>query len=268
MQLLESYREKECLWNHAHYDYRNQTTRNGAFNNMLYETNAGTVEEVKRRIKIIRDTYNIERNKMKKSRLSGPGPNGYYNTKIPWYSTADEFLSKCYPTRNSTNNASGTYCKIEPSSPQSDRTASPESREHDSSDPLWQYADVLENRSHSSNICRKRSAELTRASVPASTKKAIRLSTQLPPNGNGWGAERNAHIEEPNSTIELIQSTRDSIASSLTQPIQDEFLYFGLNLAAQLGELPKLRALLLQEKIQALVSQERIEFEISQHNDG
>lgn len=226
---------------------------------------------------------------MKKSRLSGPGPNGYYNTKIPWYSTADEFLSKCYPTRNSTvslnrlsskifrnitahnslqNNASGTYCKIEPSSPQSDRTASPESREHDSSDPLWQYADVLENRSHSSNICRKRSAELTRASVPASTKKAIRLSTQLPPNGNGWGAERNAHIEEPNSTIELIQSTRDSIASSLTQPIQDEFLYFGLNLAAQLGELPKLRALLLQEKIQALVSQERIEFEISQHNDG
>lgn len=263
MQLLTAYRRNECLWNHAHSNYRNQAVRNESFTNISIEMDIISIEEVKRRIKILRDTYNIEKNKMRKSRLAGARPGGYYTTKIPWFKAADDFLSKCDGKQSNPNTDSDAPCKSEQSSQQSDRVSSPELEQQDSPDPLWQYGEVLVGTNESQSSCssagRKHLFESTPSTIPTPMKKVYRPASQSAyANGNSWGTERRS------SHAEVIQSKRANVTSSVADPIQDEFLYFGLNLAAQLGELPKLRALMLQEKIQTLVSQERIEFEMSQ----
>ncbi|XP_062552261.1 uncharacterized protein LOC134217506 [Armigeres subalbatus] len=270
MLLLKSYRENECLWNHSHCNYRNLKERGKAFINILIETNVDSVDEVKRRLKILRDTYNIEKNKMRKSRLSGPGPNGYYSTKIRWFRTADEFLSKCDRSQNIKNEASeGAYASESPNNQQEDRASFPELQEQDSPDPLWQYDGVYVDEfqagtdSPCSSTGRKRSSESLPTNLAAiSTKKAVRPQYQYHTNGNSWVTGESGH-----SHMQQMPNKRDSVNSAITQPVRDEFLYFGLMLASQLEELPKLRALILQEKIQTLVSQERIEFEKSQQQN-
>lgn len=103
MQLLEAYRKNECLWNYSNIFYKNKQKRIGALEWVREAIGAESVDEVKRRWKVIRDTYNIEKNKINASKKSGAGAADIYHTKLSWYKTANEFLAKC-DARESYNN--------------------------------------------------------------------------------------------------------------------------------------------------------------------
>lgn len=244
--LLKLYRKNELLWNHKHSLYSNKQKRLEALEAIRVRIDEKSIDEVRRRLKVIRDTYNIEKNRINGSKKSGVAT---YHTKLPWYKTADEFLSRCEPRKspNTTDNKPICNLKLEPevilelestNYQPSYETSSPAESMADPGDSLEQYQEYY-----------KKQFETTGASIVASegpepaipSTKIQTVAPQFRPKLNNL----------------------DYMQSSAVQPNIDEFQYFGLHLVAQLRELPKLRALILQEKLQRIVSQERIEYESS-----
>lgn len=117
----------------------------------------------------------------------------------------------------------------------------------DPADPIKQYEEVyiqgFEKNEQNSHPSSKRKRKSTATTAIGTTP--IAAPSNVPP-----------HMRSALNTLDIIRSSE-------AQPIQDEFQYFGLNLAAQLRELPKLRALILQDKLQKIISQERIDYETS-----
>lgn len=108
VHLLGLYREHELLWNYSHELYKNKQKRLAALETIRAAMDLESVDEVKRRIKVVRDTYNIEKNKMSSSKKSGAGTADVYHTRLSWYKTAHEFLSVC-EARESYSNIVSTY---------------------------------------------------------------------------------------------------------------------------------------------------------------
>ncbi|XP_065095697.1 uncharacterized protein LOC135717509 [Ochlerotatus camptorhynchus] len=88
IRLVKLYRANQCLWNHSHVHYKLKNRRIEAYENLMVEMDMESVDEVKRKLKSIRDTYTGEKHKMLKSNYS-------YKTKLVWYPILDEFISKC-----------------------------------------------------------------------------------------------------------------------------------------------------------------------------
>ncbi|XP_062543636.1 uncharacterized protein LOC134211049 [Armigeres subalbatus] len=86
IRLVELYRHHELLWNPSHPDYTLRARRFQCYRELMDEMDMGSVEEVKKKIKSLRDTYTAERNRNIKS-------GGQYQIKLVWYDILDEFLS-------------------------------------------------------------------------------------------------------------------------------------------------------------------------------
>ncbi|XP_055524484.1 uncharacterized protein LOC129718090 [Wyeomyia smithii] len=256
VHILALYRENKCLWDFSHEHYKNKQKRNKAFEYIKNATNAESTDEVKRRLKIIRDTYNIERNKMKRPRAE-TGEN--YRTKLSWYQMADEFLSKS--ERSSFHDVpNASLYEFEPasSSQQYHSNSSPESQEPDQPEATdvpseykpeyvidFEHAEVAswpvidENHQH-----------------PVNPAPSVTQKTKIRPTQYSSKRTRRDALDR----LDSISSPPLAVPS-----VPDEFHYFGLHLAAQFRKLPVLRALMLQEKIQAMVNKDRIDFEKSQY---
>ncbi|KXJ78362.1 hypothetical protein RP20_CCG004814 [Aedes albopictus] len=242
VHLLGLYREHELLWNYSHELYKNKQKRLAALETIRAAMDLESVDEVKRRIKVVRDTYNIEKNKMSSSKKSGAGTADVYHTRLSWYKTAHEFLSVCEARESYSNIPEKSTCKQSKKSVE-DLLIEPEVRDYQ----LYQSISSSESGDDPADL-------LKRLATPKKRKRRSALSSVKPK------ATSDENVP-PHITSAL--NKLDNIRASVSPPIQDEFQYFGLNLAAQLRDMPKLRALVLQDKLQRMVALERIEYESS-----
>nr|XP_029732001.1 uncharacterized protein LOC115268113 [Aedes albopictus] len=278
VHLLGLYREHELLWNYSHELYKNKQKRLAALETIRAAMDLESVDEVKRRIKVVRDTYNIEKKQMSSSKKSGAGTADVYHTRLSWYKTAHEFLSVCEARESYSNIPEKSTCKQSKKSVE-DLLIEPEVRDYqlyqsisssesgdDPADLLKRYEEEYnkeygsEEHSPVQTAGQKRkspvaSSSFTRSlATPKKRKRRSALSSVKPK------ATSDENVP-PHITSAL--NKLDNIRASVSPPIQDEFQYFGLNLAAQLRDMPKLRALVLQDKLQRMVALERIEYESS-----
>lgn len=67
VNFVRLYKECEVLWNIQDVNYKNRDKRNNVFDYIQSEMkiNNLTVEMIKKKIKSIRDTYHLEKNKIK-----------------------------------------------------------------------------------------------------------------------------------------------------------------------------------------------------------
>lgn len=63
-----------------------------------------TILQLKKKIKVLRDSYRLELNKVKHSRKSGAGLDDVYKPKLVWFTVADSFWRNGVSGRESTSN--------------------------------------------------------------------------------------------------------------------------------------------------------------------
>lgn len=106
LKFVSLYKECEVLWNFQDKNYKNRDKRNSALEYIRREMHINdlTVDIIKKKIKSIRDTYNLEKSKIKKyNTKSGTSPDELYKTRLGWFNEASTFLDHC-SGRESSNN--------------------------------------------------------------------------------------------------------------------------------------------------------------------
>lgn len=106
---LECYEKHELLWNIRHVNYVNKQKRESAMMNLKVELEELGVQVpdlafLRARIKAIKATYRNEVLKISESKKSGAGTDEVYVPKLPWFSTADRFMSGVVISRCSQSN--------------------------------------------------------------------------------------------------------------------------------------------------------------------
>lgn len=88
------YKEAECLWNFFDPCYRNRDMRLDAFKHIVEEMNiAGfTLDDVAKKIRSFRSTYNQELQKIKNSEKSGAGTGELYKPSLKWFDDMDYIM--------------------------------------------------------------------------------------------------------------------------------------------------------------------------------
>ena len=104
---LEAYQKYESLWdasspNYLKKDYKCESLRN-LLNDLLGEGLNVNEQQLKNKIKSIRDTYRNELKKVQKSKKSGIGGGDVYKPKLAWFAAAD-FLRNVFLGRESSSN--------------------------------------------------------------------------------------------------------------------------------------------------------------------
>lgn len=114
---LECYEKHELLWNIRHVDYVNKQKRESAIMKLKVELGELGVQVpdlgfLRARIKAIKATYRNEVLKINESKKSGAGTDEVYVPKLPWFSTADRFMSGVVITRGSKSNLVSFFSTI------------------------------------------------------------------------------------------------------------------------------------------------------------
>lgn len=108
MTFLNIYRKYECLWDPTCEDYLKRDVKDAAYVSMIDELNVAGLEvkeaPLKKKIKVLRDSYRNELNKIKKSKNNGAGVDELYKPKLMWFSTADAFLRNVISGRETISN--------------------------------------------------------------------------------------------------------------------------------------------------------------------
>lgn len=96
-KFVEEYHRHPCLWDTAHKHYKIRDKRTEAMSRIVSAMNIDgfDLQEARRKMKIIRSTYLLEKKKIFiKSKRSGGGTAEGCTSKLAWFSLADEFLAK------------------------------------------------------------------------------------------------------------------------------------------------------------------------------
>ncbi|XP_045529961.1 uncharacterized protein LOC123717799 [Pieris brassicae] len=108
IQFINEYQREECLWDPNHPQYKLRDARDAAYKTIMKTMEMQNIKEVVGKIRSLRNTYNNELLKAKKSHTTGMGTNKLYISKISWLSHLD-FLKKIDSnTREKTENAPNT----------------------------------------------------------------------------------------------------------------------------------------------------------------
>lgn len=180
----------------------------------------------------MRDTYTAEKNRMKKSLKADPGSDDVYRTKLSWYPFADTFF-------NGTEVKSSDISLTIPET--IDDPLGPEDEDCTIIPPYGNQYDDLE----------EMEANYDDQSTFDSSEPVHRYpKTRSKPNA--------IYEQEIPTDVEIEPDDPEDLYNSF---IHDEFYYFGMNVASQLRALPKINALVLQDKIHKLIFDERLQFE-------
>ncbi|CAH1962562.1 unnamed protein product [Acanthoscelides obtectus] len=97
LKFVSLYKECEILWNVHDTNYKNREKRNKAFEYIQQEMNMKnlTLDMIKKKIKAIRDTYHLEKNKITKYKKSGALPDDLSTPRLVWFNEAATFLEYC-----------------------------------------------------------------------------------------------------------------------------------------------------------------------------
>ncbi|CAG5059867.1 unnamed protein product [Parnassius apollo] len=93
IQFINAYQLNECLWDPKHPQYKNRDAREAAYKRIKEAMQMETVKDVVSKIRILRNTYNNELLKAKKT----PNINQEASASE---SNSEEFIVPCTPTRN------------------------------------------------------------------------------------------------------------------------------------------------------------------------
>ncbi|KAL0821609.1 hypothetical protein ABMA28_005059 [Loxostege sticticalis] len=86
IQFINEYQRHECLWDPKHPQYKNKLAREAAYKTMMQATEMESMVDVVSKIRILRNTYNNEILKAKKSMEMA---DKLYVSKIPWLNHLD-----------------------------------------------------------------------------------------------------------------------------------------------------------------------------------
>lgn len=116
INFLNIYRKYPCLWDITCPDYLKRDVKKKSFTELVQELEDSgmPVQEdgLRKKIKVIRDTYRNEVNKIKKSQKSGAGTEDIYKPKLVWFSTADSFWNAVISGRQSSSNLVSKKCNF------------------------------------------------------------------------------------------------------------------------------------------------------------
>lgn len=87
LKFVTLYRQHRCLWDRTHKFYTVKRMRNDALNKIIVDFGMPgmSIEEVKKKIKNLRSTYNLELDKI-------DACSGGYTPKLVWYNEMDAFI--------------------------------------------------------------------------------------------------------------------------------------------------------------------------------
>lgn len=110
LQLIELYREMECLWDIKSPQYKNNVKRKAALT-YISEKMELSEEIVKKKINSLRATYLLEKKKIFDSRRTGTGTDDLYIPTVPWF---DEmvFLNDVIIPRKTTSNLDSQITQV------------------------------------------------------------------------------------------------------------------------------------------------------------
>ncbi|KAL1516125.1 hypothetical protein ABEB36_000046 [Hypothenemus hampei] len=200
------YKDCEVLWNIRHEHYKNRDKRNSAFEYIQREMNMqGLGVDFIKKIKSIRDTYNLEKNKIKKSTKSGASPDEIYSPRLIWFKEAATFVDFCTGRESLSNIVS---------------SATIETRTKDTSKDTNNLNVTYGEDSSTQSFMQPRSNNVT-GSTSANKR---RKSNDTVPHHIAIAMEKLEQLK--NSSME-----------------KDEFDYFAMNIARQLRSLSLERAL-------------------------
>ncbi|CAB3249210.1 unnamed protein product [Arctia plantaginis] len=147
IQFINEYQRQECLWDPKHLQYKNWDARDAAYKIIMEAMEMQNVKEVVAKIRSLRNTYNNELLKAKKSNTTGMATNDLYISKIPWQCHLD-FLKNIdsYTRENTENVAPNTQATSTSESESQDFTVSsiPTRNKRKIKGPLLQAVDALE----------------------------------------------------------------------------------------------------------------------------
>lgn len=94
---LEIFKQYTTLWDVTHENYLKRDKRREAFNDLAAELEGEgfgqiPIDNLRGKIKSIKDSYRIELNKVKKSLKNGAGPEDVRKPKLSWFEAANSFL--------------------------------------------------------------------------------------------------------------------------------------------------------------------------------
>ncbi|CAH2001940.1 unnamed protein product [Acanthoscelides obtectus] len=194
-----------------------------------------TIQDINTKINNIRSTYSQEKMKIKKSQGTGSGADDMYTPSVPWFEIADRFLSEMIKPRKTFQN----LVQFDESSfPSPDALSEIPSQE----------VPVLPDIPHSPDIPTSPPSDLCAHPSPNSSHFTV------PPHPARKRAKRALpqHIEK---SIETLQSIKNQALCN--REVEDEFYYFGKNIASQLRQLPLTDALDAQTEILNLLRMKR-----------
>lgn len=102
IKFIEAYKQQVCLWDPKNPEYKNREQRYVAYRNIIEAMAMDlTVKFVISKIRSLRNTYNNEMLKSKKSVMNGR--NRIYKSKIPWLDSLDFLKNIDSCTRTNTD---------------------------------------------------------------------------------------------------------------------------------------------------------------------
>nr|XP_037874533.1 uncharacterized protein LOC119628408 isoform X1 [Bombyx mori] len=104
IQFINEYHRQECLWDPKHLQYKNRDARDAAYKIIMEAMEMQCVKEVVGKIRSLRNTYNNELLKAKKSNTTGMATDDLYISKIPWLCRLDFLKNIDSYTRENTEN--------------------------------------------------------------------------------------------------------------------------------------------------------------------
>lgn len=240
IKFVELYESAECLWNFRHPSYKNRHSRDRAIQYIIEQMNLPDfgVNELKNKIKNIRSTYQQEVNKIKRWRAA-PGADFVeeYKTNLAWFPIADRFLKTCI---NSTKNALNTQVEEDfNSSYLNNQPALYNLVETEMTGGIDQQLDLKLSPSYLTIEHIKEEPMRDEYNGPA-VKKRRTSQPHFMENAEQGPDEPELNLTSDNT-------------------IQDEWHYFGHNVACQLRNMPLERALTTQKRLMEILIEERIE---------
>lgn len=92
LKFMELYKDQTNLWNCLDPNYRNRDLRKASLEHIRVELGLTDTNEVTKKIKNLRSTYNQEILKIEKSKKSGSGTDEVYKPSIKWFDSMDYIM--------------------------------------------------------------------------------------------------------------------------------------------------------------------------------
>lgn len=92
IKFVELYKDQTNLWNCLDPNYKNRDLRKASLEHIRMELGLQDTNEVTKKIKNLRSTYNQELLKIEKSKKSGCGTDDIYKPSIKWFDAMDYIM--------------------------------------------------------------------------------------------------------------------------------------------------------------------------------